>query len=134
MFHQANSAVAILCNHQKSVTGDIDKKIGLIDDKIKELHKKKRKIQEKKGRSSSKESKTDKINKIINKIKLLKLKKNSKSAAKNVSLGTSKLNYIDPRIVIAFSKKFEIPLEKLFSKTEINRFEWAKSVEMSYRF
>tara|TARA_E500000178_G_C17027839_1_gene758955 strand:+ start:847 stop:2607 length:1761 start_codon:yes stop_codon:yes gene_type:complete len=134
MFNQANSAVAILCNHQKNVSSDIDKKINQIDEKIKELQKKKRKIQDKKGRTSGKETKGDKINKINNKIKLLKLKKNSKSASKNVSLGTSKLNYIDPRIVISFSKKFEIPLEKLFSKTEINRFEWAKNVDKNYRF
>ena len=116
MFNQANSAVAILCNHQKNVSSDIDKKINQIDEKIKELQKKKRKIQDKKGRTSGKETKGDKINKINNKIKLLKLKKNSKSASKNVSLGTSKLNYIDPRIVISFSKKFEIPLEKLLVK------------------
>ena len=134
MFHQANSAVAILCNHQKNVSNDIDKKINVIDDKIKELQKKKRKIQDKKGRSTGKETKSEKVNKINNKIKLLKLKKTSKSASKNVSLGTSKLNYIDPRIVIAFSKKFEINLEKLFSKTEINRFEWAKTTDSSYRF
>jgi len=134
MFHQANSAVAILCNHQKNVSTDIDKKINVIDDKIKELQKKKRKIQDKKGRSTGKETKSDKINKINNKIKLLKLRKTSKSASKNVSLGTSKLNYIDPRIVIAFSKKFEVNLEKLFSKTEINRFEWAKTTDSNYRF
>ena len=134
MFHQANSAVAILCNHQKNVSNDIDKKINVIDDKIKELQKKKRKIQDKKGRSTGQETKSDKINKINNKIKLLKLKKTSKSASKNVSLGTSKLNYIDPRIVIAFSKKFEVNLEKLFSKTEINRFEWAKTTDGKYRF
>lgn len=134
MFHQANSAVAILCNHQKNVSTDIDKKINVIDDKIKELQKKKRKIQDKKGRSNGKETKSDKINKINNKIKLLKLRKTSKSASKNVSLGTSKLNYIDPRIVIAFSKKFEVNLEKLFSKTEINRFEWAKTTDSNYRF
>ena len=36
---------------------------------------------------------------------------------KNVSLGTSKTNYIDPRIIFAFMKKFEIPVEKLFTKT-----------------
>ena len=134
MFNQANSAVAILCNHQKNVSTDIDKKISQIDDKIKDLQKKKRKIQDKKGRSSGKETKSDKVNKINNKIKLLKLKKNNKNASKNVSLGTSKLNYIDPRIVISFSKKFEIPLEKLFSKTEINRFDWAKNVDKDYRF
>ena len=53
---------------------------------------------------------------------------------KNVSLGTSKLNYIDPRIIFAFAKKFEISEDLLFSKTEIERFEWAKNAEKTYRF
>lgn len=134
MFNQANSAVAILCNHQKNVSSDIDKTLEKIDSMIKDLQKKKRKIQDKKGRSSGKESKTDKITKITNKIKLLKIKKDNKIKMKNVSLGTSKKNYIDPRIIVAFQKKYEIPEEKLFNKGEIERFEWARSVEKEYRF
>ena len=53
---------------------------------------------------------------------------------KNVSLGTSKNNYIDPRIIFAFIKKFEIPPEKLFTQVLIKRFEWASSVDIDYRF
>lgn len=34
-----------------------------------------------------------------------------------VSLGTSKLNYIDPRLTFAWCKKYEVPIEKMFSKT-----------------
>ena len=44
---------------------------------------------------------------------------------KNISLGTSKNNYIDPRIIVSFTKRFNIPLEKILSKSWINRFEWA---------
>jgi DNA topoisomerase-1 len=53
---------------------------------------------------------------------------------KNVSLGTSKNNYIDPRIIFAFIKKFNIPAEKLFTKVLLKRFEWASSVDIDYRF
>ena len=134
MFHQANSAVAILCNHQKNVSTGIEKQIEKINDRIKDLQKKKRKLEDKKGRSSGKETKTDKLTKIANKIKLLKLKKDNRNKMKNVSLGTSKLNYIDPRIIFAFAKKFEISEDLLFSKTEIERFEWAKNAEKTYRF
>ena len=74
MFNLANSAVAILCNHQKTVSGDIDKKLKLIDDKITELKKKKKKIQDKIG----KKGKTELIEKISNKIKILKIKKDNK--------------------------------------------------------
>jgi DNA topoisomerase-1 len=46
------------------------------------------------------------------KIKILKIKKDLKT--KNVSLGTSKNNYIDPRIIFAFLKKNNIDKDKLF--------------------
>jgi DNA topoisomerase-1 len=36
---------------------------------------------------------------------------------KEIALGTSKLNYIDPRLTFAWCKKFEVPIEKFFSKT-----------------
>jgi DNA topoisomerase-1 len=36
---------------------------------------------------------------------------------KDVALGTSKINYIDPRLTVAWARKYEVPLEKLFSKT-----------------
>ena len=58
----------------------------------------------------------EKINRIDSKILLLKLKKDTKTKMKNVSLGTSKMNYIDPRIVFAFMKRFQIPEEKLLLK------------------
>ena len=53
---------------------------------------------------------------------------------KNVSLSTSKNNYIDPRIIMAFIKKFDIPIEKIFSKTLITRFQWAFNVNEDYKF
>ena len=53
---------------------------------------------------------------------------------KNVSLGTSKQNYIDPRIVFAFIKKYDIPPEKLMTSKLLTRFQWASSVDKDYRF
>jgi DNA topoisomerase-1 len=68
------------------------------------------------------------------KIKAYRLKRDTKIKMKNVSLGTSKNNYIDPRIIFAFIKKFEIPPEKLFTKVLLKRFEWASKVDSDYRF
>lgn len=124
MFNQANTAVALLCNHQKNVSTGIDNLVNKIDDKIKELKKKKLKFSDS----------SDKVKLIDIKIKSLKLKKETKLKMKNVSLGTSKNNYIDPRIIFAFIKKFEIPPEKLFTKVLIKRFEWASKVDKDYRF
>jgi len=53
---------------------------------------------------------------------------------KNVSLGTSKQNYIDPRIIFAFIKKYDIPPERLFTEQLLNRFQWASLVDSDYRF
>lgn len=34
-------------------------------------------------------------------------------------------NYIDPRLTVVFANKFQVPLEKLFSKTLREKFNWA---------
>tara|TARA_E500000178_G_C17008273_1_gene749279 strand:- start:484 stop:2106 length:1623 start_codon:yes stop_codon:yes gene_type:complete len=126
MFNQANTTVALLCNHQKKVSGTLDEQIEKIDKKIKDLKSKKKKYEIKK--------KKDLVDKTNSKIKLYKLKKESKLKMKNVSLGTSKMNYIDPRIIFAFMKKFNIPEDKLFTSALLSRFEWASSVDKDYRF
>jgi DNA topoisomerase-1 len=126
MFNQANTAVALLCNHQKSVSKGLDEQINKINNKIKELRKKKVKYQDKKE--------TNKVNKLEMKIKLYRLKKDTKLKMKNVSLSTSKNNYIDPRIIFSFINKFNIPVEKLFTQQLITRFKWAANVDKDYRF
>ena len=126
MFNQANTAVALLCNHQKSTNTSLDNLLTKIDNKLKELKRKKKQYLEKKN--------NEKARKIEKMIKQLKLKKDTKNKMKNVSLGTSKNNYIDPRIIFAFIKKFDIPPEKLFTKVLIKRFEWASSIDINYKF
>ena len=75
-----------------------------------------------------------KLKQVTNKINALKLKKETKIKMCNVSLNTSKNNYIDPRIIFAFIKKFDIPPEKIFTKTLLKRFEWSSTVDKNYRF
>jgi DNA topoisomerase-1 len=126
MFNQANAAVALLCNHQKNINSNLDTSLDKLDNQIKELLKKKKVYQEKKS--------NEKVNKISIKIKSLKLKKDTKVKMKNVSSGTSKNNYIDPRIIFAFIKRFDIPPDKLFTKPLIKRFEWASKVDKDFKF
>lgn len=123
IFNQANTAVALLCNHQKNVSTDIEKSLTKINEMIK-------KYKDKKNKSKNKE----KIKVYSAKILTLKLKRDTKEKMKNVSLGTSKTNYIDPRIIFAFMKRYEIPEDKLFNKALLTRFEWARSVNIDYRF
>ena len=53
---------------------------------------------------------------------------------KNISLGTSKQNYIDPRISVAFSKKFNIPIDKVFNQALQKKFQWAMDVDEEFKF
>lgn len=58
----------------------------------------------------------------------------TKDASKEVSLGTSKTNYIDPRVSAAWAKKYNVPITKIFTKTLIEKFPWAMNVDENYVF
>ncbi|CDZ98276.1 topoisomerase i [Phaffia rhodozyma] len=51
-----------------------------------------------------------------------------------VALGTSKINYIDPRVTISWAKKHDVPVTKVLSKVLIDKFQWAQGAEPSWRF
>lgn len=50
---------------------------------------------------------------------------NTQDENKQIALGTSKLNYLDPRISVAWCKRNEVAIEKIFSKTQREKFRWA---------
>jgi DNA topoisomerase-1 len=120
LYNKANVRVALLCNHQKNVSKGFKEQIKKIDDKIQELKEKK------------KDAKNPK--KVQEMIKKLRHKKETKQELKNLSLGTSRTNYIDPRITVAFMKTHEIPIEKFFSKTLLEKFKWAFEVASNWVF
>jgi DNA topoisomerase-1 len=57
-----------------------------------------------------------------------------KEDLKTVALGTSKINYMDPRITIAWCKRNEVPIEKVFNKSLLSKFTWAMDVDWHFRF
>lgn len=57
-----------------------------------------------------------------------------KDDLKTVALGTSKVNYLDPRITVAWCKKHEVPIEKIFPKTLLVKFAWAMESSEDFRF
>jgi len=65
------------------------------------------------------------IVKLDERIKTLELQSADREGNKEVALGTSKINYIDPRLTVVFSNKFKVPIEKFFSKTLREKFRWA---------
>jgi DNA topoisomerase-1 len=52
----------------------------------------------------------------------------------NLCLETSKLNYLDPRITIAWCKKNDVELEKVFSNKLRDNFRWSLDTEEQFRF
>ncbi len=53
---------------------------------------------------------------------------------KTTALGTSKINYIDPRITSSWCKLHQVPIEKMFAKTLRDKFKWAMEVDEHWRF
>ncbi|KAI2628985.1 eukaryotic DNA topoisomerase I [Xylaria nigripes] len=69
------------------------------------------------------------IKKIEERIRNIETQAADRDGNKEVALGTSKINYIDPRLTVVFANKFEVPIERFFSKTLREKFNWAiKSV------
>lgn len=49
----------------------------------------------------------------------MKLDMTIKDELKTVALGTSKINYLDPRITVAWCKRHEVPIEKVSHKRTV---------------
>nr|CAD7403592.1 unnamed protein product [Timema cristinae] len=137
-YNRANRAVAILCNHQRAVPKTHAKSMenlkGKIDTKREQVEE-----AEKQYKSAKRESKNhgsaknkidlDKRKKQLDRIKeqlsKLELQATDKEENKEIALGTSKLNYLDPRISVAWCKKHDVPIEKIYNKTQRDKFRWA---------
>lgn len=74
------------------------------------------------------------IQKLDERIKIFKLQMDDREAGKEVALGTSKINYLDPRITAAWCKTHSVPIEKIFSKTLLTKFPWAMEAESDWKF
>jgi len=205
-YNDANRQVAILCNHQRSVSKAQETQLETIGDKITTLKKQKNKLKkilkllnadkctqipvkkdetkmiekanaaitEAKARKESattvqekiaatefderaKQMKRDaasykftqahlwdkiptkdqvekKIKNWTSKVDKMEMNLKHKDDNKEVSLGTSKINYMDPRITVAWCKRNEVPIEKIFSKTLRDKFNWSMAVPTIWEF
>lgn len=137
-YMKANAKVAMLCNHQKNVNKNFKDMVDKFDDKIKKAQKKKREFEQKKLDYKENNKDTKSINKKLTRIdeiiRKLKSKKKVKIDLKNVSLGTSKVNYIDPRITISFIKKHKLEIDKVFTAALQDKFVWAMDVDENFKF
>ncbi|KAK7498907.1 hypothetical protein BaRGS_00009999 [Batillaria attramentaria] len=137
-YNRANRAVAVLCNHQRAVPKTFAKSMENLQNKItakkKEIKQVKKDIKDVKA--DYKATKTAKARTMYEKKKKmlarleeqlvkLEVQATDKDENKEIALGTSKLNYLDPRISVAWCKKFDVPIEKIYNKTQRDKFRWA---------
>ncbi|XP_059163308.1 DNA topoisomerase I, mitochondrial-like [Physella acuta] len=137
-YNRANRAVAILCNHQRAVPKTFEKSMEnlmkKIDSKKAEIKQVKKEIKGiktdyKKEKSVKTKTMYEKKKKTLARLEeqltKLEVQATDKDENKEIALGTSKLNYLDPRISVAWCKKFGVPLEKVYNKTQRDKFRWA---------
>lgn len=133
--------VAKLCNHVKTISNDgINKKMKKIKTTLEKYMEKKKQYEEQKQKYTMENKDTKKINKMINNIKkkIEKIKMNKIIATKtqSLSVGTSKINYLDPRILFGFLKKNNMMdvIFKFLTKKQVEQFKWAESIDESFEF
>ncbi len=129
-YDAANKEVAILCNHQKGVSKAHDAQMDKLNEKKKGLAKQITEMKKKKDDKNQKK----KLAALKERANKLAIQMNMKEELKTVSLGTSKINYLDPRITISWCKRHEVPPNVVFTKALIDKFHWAMNCEMDYRF
>jgi DNA topoisomerase-1 len=120
VFSTANLETAILLNHKRmtdSTQQIIDAKKKLKDAE-KELEK---------GNITEKQKESYKST-------ILLTQNTIKRLESDAALGTSKQNYVDPRILVAFAKKIELPIEKIYTEPQRNKFKWAMGIESKFKF
>lgn len=113
-YNRANRAVAVLCNHQRAVPKGHQKSMDALKEKIqakrdqldegeselKDLLKLARKGSVKEKMNADKKKKA--IQKLQEQLRKLEVQETDRDENKTIALGTSKLNYLDPRISIAW--------------------------------
>ncbi|QSL64191.1 hypothetical protein MERGE_000346 [Pneumocystis wakefieldiae] len=91
-------------------------------------------IVESKTRGITIEKLDSQIKKINERIRQMKALMIDKDQNKTTALGTSKINYIDPRLTYAWCAKYGVNIERVFTKTLREKFAWAASTTADWEF
>ncbi|XP_032378158.1 DNA topoisomerase 1 [Etheostoma spectabile] len=138
-YNRANRAVAILCNHQRAPPKTFDQSMANLQAKI-DARKETLALAKTELKQAKKEAKNKgsdpKLQTLVERKKaavkrceeqLLKMEVQATDREENkqIALSTSKLNYLDPRISVAWCKNMEVPVDKIYNKTQRDKFAWA---------
>ncbi|NIG59108.1 DNA topoisomerase I, mitochondrial [Pontoporia blainvillei] len=130
-YNRANRAIAVLCNHQRATPKTFEKSMQTLRSKIEakkqQVSKAKAELRKARADHKSREDSRSKsflenrgrpLEKLEEQFGRLRLQATDKEESKQVALGTSKLNYLDPRISVTWCKRFGVPVEKIYNKTQ----------------
>uniref|UniRef100_A0A8C4ZYD7 DNA topoisomerase I n=1 Tax=Gadus morhua TaxID=8049 RepID=A0A8C4ZYD7_GADMO len=125
-YNRANRAVAILCNHQRAPPKTFDQSMANLQAKT---------WQPTAGWNRWKrpdlslsrlvERKKKAVERCEEQVLKMEVQATDREENKQIALGTSKLNYLDPRISVAWCKNMDVPLDKIYNKSQRDKFAWA---------
>jgi DNA topoisomerase-1 len=113
LFNKANAEVAEVLNHTRTVSKSAQDALAKIE---KDIVIETEKLKTEKNQSN--------IKKIKTKIESLKNSYQTKSDVKAVAITTSLNNYIDPRLVVAWTKKNDVQIKDIYSTLLLKKFNW----------
>jgi len=150
----ANLEAAIMCNHKRTIPKTFEQALEKKRDTLKKIEKDKpwTKAEETLKKATAKETKTDAqaktkekriktLNEQIKKRKLkhkerqekLKLQIDLSGKTRDYNLGTSLRNYIDPRVVKAWTDNVGADWEKLYTAALQKKFLWVQSEKLDWK-
>ncbi|KAG7333352.1 hypothetical protein KOW79_003487 [Hemibagrus wyckioides] len=147
-YNRANRAVAVLCNHQRAPPKTFEQSMANLQTKI-ESRKEQLALAKKELKQAKKEAKANSDNKLLvvvekkkkavqrceEQLLRMEVQATDREENKQIALSTSKLNYLDPRISVAWCKNMEVPLDKIYNKTQRDKFAWAIDMtELDFAF
>lgn len=112
---------------------ELDDRLNDVDEKWKTIQNERRSGKPDVGKKSESNLLTS-MQKIEDRLEAFRVNASNKDEIKDVSLGTSKINYIDPRITVAWCKEYDVPVEKVFAKTLLTKFTWAMETTPDWKF
>ncbi|XP_069847628.1 DNA topoisomerase I, mitochondrial-like isoform X1 [Dipodomys merriami] len=142
---RANRAAAVLCNHRRATPRSFETSMQALRRKIEAKEAQVAEAREELqramadprtgGDSSSRrllQQRQQRLQRLSGQLARARAQATAKDENKQVALGTSKLNYLDPRISIAWMwlmscrcRRFGVPVEKVYSRAQRERFAWA---------
>ena len=115
LFNKANAQVADVLNHTRNVSKKNQDDVKKYEEELKDL---KKELKNKKKEKKSTESLEKRIQGLNTKIE-------AKTDVMTVAINTSLTNYIDPRLVVSWSKSQSVDLTAIYTSTLFTKFKWA---------